>query len=73
MMKRIATFLIICCMFTAACGPKPQYKTRKGKKTIKKYNSVQYKRNAAHYKDFPQQDKGKLEEDCDCPDNKDHH
>lgn len=26
----------------AACGPKPQYKTRLGKKKLKYYNSVQY-------------------------------
>ncbi|HTF19901.1 MAG TPA: hypothetical protein VK658_17635 [Chryseolinea sp.] len=33
-------FVLACCL--AACGPKPYYKTAKGKKKQKYYNSIQY-------------------------------
>ena len=38
----LVVFLII--GLIAACGPKPQYKTAKGKKKMKYYNSIQFDR-----------------------------
>ena len=46
-MKRfIEQFLIAFLLIglIAGCGPRPQYKTAKGKKKIKYYNSIQYDR-----------------------------
>ncbi len=38
----LVAFLII--GLIAACGPRPQYKTAKGKKKMKYYNSIQFDR-----------------------------
>jgi hypothetical protein len=42
-MKKIIAVLILLVFFLEACGPKPQYKTRLGKKKLKHYNSIPYK------------------------------
>ncbi len=34
--------ILICLMILSSCGPRPQYKTAKGKKKLKHYNSIQY-------------------------------
>lgn len=39
---KIVSVLIVGAIFLSACGPKPQYKTRLGKKKLKHYNSIQY-------------------------------
>jgi len=39
---RILSVVLVGTFLFAACGPKPQYKTRLGKKKLKYYNSVQY-------------------------------
>lgn len=44
-MKRSILLLLACLFLFAACAPKPQYKTAKGKKKIKHYNSIQYKQH----------------------------
>jgi hypothetical protein len=41
-MKRIIGIFLSAMLFLAACGPKPYYKTGKGKKKQKYYNKVQY-------------------------------
>jgi ABC-type oligopeptide transport system substrate-binding subunit len=41
-MKKIIGLLLACLVLLAACGPKPYYKTSKGKKKQKYYNDVQY-------------------------------
>lgn len=41
-MKKFLTFILLAVFALSACGPKPQYKTRKGKKKQKYYNSIQY-------------------------------
>lgn len=43
-MKRISQLLLLVAalLLLDACGPKPQYKTREGKRKLKHYNSVQY-------------------------------
>ncbi|QSE97303.1 hypothetical protein [Fulvivirga lutea] len=49
----IAEILVVALMLVlfASCGPRPQYKTAKGKKKLKYYNSVQYDRvDVADYK-----------------------
>ncbi|MEQ9117709.1 MAG: hypothetical protein RLO12_19510 [Fulvivirga sp.] len=46
-MKRFIEQVIVVCLLIgliAACGPRPQYKTAKGKKKMKYYNSIQYDR-----------------------------
>lgn len=37
-------FLILCSaiFLFGACGPKPQYKTREGKKKLERYNKLQF-------------------------------
>lgn len=42
-MKRIFVILLAFLIAFQACGPKPQYETRKGKKKLKKYHKIQYK------------------------------
>ncbi|MTI21268.1 hypothetical protein E1176_09570 [Fulvivirga sp. RKSG066] len=39
---KILSFIITAVILLSACGPKPQYRTRLGKKKLKYYNSVQY-------------------------------
>jgi len=41
-MKKIVGLLILCLFVLAACGPKPAYKTAKGKKKQKYYNEIQF-------------------------------
>lgn len=41
-MKRVVGFLLVALIFTACVGPKPYYKTAKGKKKQKYYNDIQY-------------------------------
>jgi len=41
LIKSVVVLLASLVLF-AACGPKPQYKTRLGKKKLKHYNSIQY-------------------------------
>lgn len=40
-MKKLA-FLLIAVILAGACGPKPQYKTRQGKRKQRYYNMHQY-------------------------------
>lgn len=46
MRRLIEQFLIAFLLIglIAACGPRPQYKTAKGKKKLKYYNNIQYDR-----------------------------
>jgi len=63
--------MVLILLLGSACGPKPSYKTTKGKKKLKKYNEIQYKKHSSHYKKFPEQINVNIEdEDCDCPDDK---
>lgn len=41
MPRKLLLFVSILLLF-AACAPRPQYKTAKGKKKLKYYNSIQY-------------------------------
>jgi hypothetical protein len=41
-MKRIVMMVILAVFVLGACGPKPYYKTAKGKKKQKYYNDIQY-------------------------------
>jgi hypothetical protein len=41
-MKRTIIAILSIAFLLAACGPKPAYKTRDGKKKLKKYNDIQY-------------------------------
>lgn len=41
-MKRIAGIVILFVFVLSACGPKPYYKTSKGKKKQKYYNDIQF-------------------------------
>lgn len=41
-MRKIFGWGLLLCFVLASCGPKPQYKTREGKRRLKKYNSIQY-------------------------------
>ncbi len=40
-MKSVSLFIVFV-IFLSACGPKPQYKTKEGKRKNKYYNSIQY-------------------------------
>ena len=55
-MKKILEDLLVVgllIMLLASCGPRPQYKTAKGKKKLKHYNSIQYGReNPKTFKSF---------------------
>lgn len=43
LMKKIVGLLMACVVLLSACGgPKPYYKTAKGKKKQKYYNDIQY-------------------------------
>ena len=41
-MKKIIALLILSLFIIEGCGPKPAYKTRKGKKRLKHYNDILY-------------------------------
>jgi len=41
-MKKIIGLLLACSILISACGPKPYYKTSKGKKKTKYYNDIQF-------------------------------
>lgn len=41
MQRKVILFISLLFLF-AACAPRPQYKTAKGKKKIKYYNSIQH-------------------------------
>ena len=42
-MKRLMVILVtICFVISSACSPKPMYKTKEGKKKLKKYNALQF-------------------------------
>ncbi len=41
-MKKVVGVFVIAILLMAACGPKPYYKTAKGKKKQKYYNDIQY-------------------------------
>lgn len=42
--KNCFLFLMLTCYLLAACSPTtPQYKTQRGKKKLKHYNSIQYR------------------------------
>gem|GEM_PF-435184 len=42
LMKKVVGFFIVAVLMITACGPKPYYKTAKGKKKQKYYNDIQY-------------------------------
>lgn len=50
----VVSLLLVGIFLFAACGPKPQYRTRLGKKKLKYYNSIQYDRAEApkNFKSF---------------------
>ena len=41
-MKRVVVIVLLLVFALAACGPKPYYKTAKGKKKQKYYNEIQF-------------------------------
>ncbi len=41
-MKKVVGFVLVACIFSACLGPKPYYKTAKGKKKQKYYNEIQF-------------------------------
>lgn len=41
-MKRLLAVILLLSFVLASCATKPQYKTRKGKKKLNHYNSIQY-------------------------------
>ncbi|NJM25407.1 MAG: hypothetical protein HC859_07890 [Bacteroidia bacterium] len=41
-MKKVLCLFFIFAIVLASCGPKPYYKTAKGKKKLKYYNSLQF-------------------------------
>jgi len=41
-MKKIAVVVVLFLFTLGACGPKPYYKTAKGKKKTKYYNDIQF-------------------------------
>ena len=41
-MKKIVGFLVLVLFVLSGCGPKPYYKTAKGKKKQKYYNEIQF-------------------------------
>ena len=41
-MKKLTALFLVLTFALSACGNRPQYKTRKGKKKQKYYNSIQY-------------------------------
>lgn len=41
-MKRFFALLVVLVFVLGACGPKPMYKTREGKKKLKHYNALQF-------------------------------
>lgn len=41
-MKKIAAIVVLLLFVLGACGPKPYYKTAKGKKKQKYYNDIQF-------------------------------
>lgn len=41
-MKQILLLFVAIFLLFTACAPRPQYKTAKGKKKLKHYNSIQY-------------------------------
>jgi len=41
-MKKIFGIVMVLVLVVSACGPKPYYKTAKGKKKQKYYNDIQY-------------------------------
>ncbi|HEX7014099.1 MAG TPA: hypothetical protein VF191_01220 [Cyclobacteriaceae bacterium] len=41
-MKRFFALLVVMVIVLSACGPKPMYKTHKGKKKLKYYNALQF-------------------------------
>ncbi|MDN4167024.1 hypothetical protein QWY31_16050 [Cytophagales bacterium LB-30] len=43
-MRSILALLLVVLIIFSSCGPRPQYKTREGKKKMKHYNSIQYNR-----------------------------
>ena len=41
-MKKVAAIVLLFVFVVSACGPKPYYKTAKGKKKTKYYNEIQF-------------------------------
>jgi hypothetical protein len=41
-MKKIVALLVLVLFALSSCGPKPYYKTAKGKKKQKYYNEIQF-------------------------------
>jgi hypothetical protein len=41
-MKKIVGFIVLVLFVLSSCGPKPYYKTAKGKKKQKYYNDIQF-------------------------------
>jgi len=41
-MRRFFALLVAVVFVLGACGPKPAYKTREGKKKLKYYNALQF-------------------------------
>jgi hypothetical protein len=41
-MRTILTIIFLLAFAASSCGPKPQYKTREGKKKMKYYNKQQF-------------------------------
>lgn len=41
-MKRFVGILLIVMIVLGSCAPKPMYRTKSGKKKLKKYNALQF-------------------------------
>jgi hypothetical protein len=41
-MKRVLVVFVAVLVIFSSCGPKPAYKTAKGKKKLKYYNAIQF-------------------------------
>jgi len=41
-MRRLIAILLMGIFILGACGPKPMYKTKAGKKKLKHYNALQF-------------------------------
>ena len=41
-MKKVIGLVVVALIFLSSCGPKPYYKTAKGKKKTKYYNEIQF-------------------------------
>ena len=56
-MKRSLALLVLLAILFSACGPRPMYKTREGKRKTRYYNAVQF--GNPNVPDYPKKKKKK--------------